>query len=227
MARNDAGRARTDAEPATRRKRRAPGEARTALMESARELFATRGYAGTSTREIASHADASEVLLFRHFGTKAKLFDEAIIQPFRTFVAEYVTLWEQYSSEDQPVEEVCGEFVNGLYKLLREHRELVVALVAAHAYEFDVVDDEQGGVGNELGDAFTKLESLVVAERDRRGLNALDPPLTVRVTVGMVMAMAVLDEWLFPRGRRPSEQRLVNEMTLYMAHGVADRHAPD
>ena len=208
-----------------RRKRRPPGQVRTDLVNAARELFAERGYAGASTREIASRAKVSEALLFRHFGTKAQLFDETVIQPFRDFVGEFVESWEQYSAADRTVEETCHDFINGLYQLLHEHREIVVALTVAHADDIDIVGGEGAGVGAELSNVLSRLERLVNAEIERRDLAGLDPPLTVRVTVGMVMAMALLDEWLFPGPRRPSEARLVHEMTMYMAHGVASRPA--
>ena len=63
------------------------------LLESARALFAERGYAGTSTREIARAASVTEPMIFRHFGSKAKLFEESVLDPFNTFVSEYIGDW--------------------------------------------------------------------------------------------------------------------------------------
>jgi TetR/AcrR family transcriptional regulator, regulator of cefoperazone and chloramphenicol sensitivity len=47
--------------------------ARATIRESALELFAERGYAGTSVRDIASAAGVSPALLFHHYGSKAGL----------------------------------------------------------------------------------------------------------------------------------------------------------
>ncbi|WP_078327150.1 TetR/AcrR family transcriptional regulator [Mycobacteroides salmoniphilum] len=44
-----------------------------ATLPSAAELFATKGAAATSIREIASHAGVNHGLVFRYFGTKDKL----------------------------------------------------------------------------------------------------------------------------------------------------------
>jgi AcrR family transcriptional regulator len=66
------------------------GDGRRLLLESARALFAERGYAGTSTREIARAASVTEPMIFRHFGSKAKLFEEAVLAPFNTFVSDYI-----------------------------------------------------------------------------------------------------------------------------------------
>ena len=44
------------------------------ILEKASHLFQTQGYARTTTQEIATQAGVAEVTLFRHFGSKKKLF---------------------------------------------------------------------------------------------------------------------------------------------------------
>ena len=51
------------------------------LLEAALELFSERGYAGATTREIAQRADTNEALLFRHFTSKAQLFERVHVGP--------------------------------------------------------------------------------------------------------------------------------------------------
>ncbi|MCW0216360.1 MAG: TetR family transcriptional regulator [Pseudonocardia sp.] len=48
------------------------------LLAAARELFATDGYDGTTVRAIAERAGVNQALLFRHFGSKGRLFAQAI-----------------------------------------------------------------------------------------------------------------------------------------------------
>ena len=80
------------------------------LLESARALFAERGYAGTSTREIARAASVTEPMIFRHFGCKAKLFEEAVLAPFNTFVAEYIADWAARPRGEKSVHVQTYEF---------------------------------------------------------------------------------------------------------------------
>ena len=61
------------------------------LLSAARQIFAARGYAHSSTREIAEAAGVSEALLFRYFGTKAKLFEVAIVAPFQRLMDAHAT----------------------------------------------------------------------------------------------------------------------------------------
>jgi AcrR family transcriptional regulator len=51
-------------------------ERKRAIVEIAMPLFARKGFAGTTTKEIAEVVGVSEALLYRHFPTKAALFEE-------------------------------------------------------------------------------------------------------------------------------------------------------
>ncbi|MGH7039828.1 MAG: TetR/AcrR family transcriptional regulator [Stellaceae bacterium] len=53
-------------------------ERRTAILLAAVPLFARKGFAGTTTKEISEAAAISEALLFRHFPSKKQLYDEIL-----------------------------------------------------------------------------------------------------------------------------------------------------
>ncbi|MGH9034898.1 MAG: TetR/AcrR family transcriptional regulator [Acidimicrobiia bacterium] len=199
--------------------RRTPEEVRELLLGAARALFAARGFAGASTRDIALKAGVSEALLFRHFGTKAKLFERAILDPLNEFVHAYVEEWRNIPATGHDPESVTRGFIDGFYRLLSEHRELVMALVTAQAYES--LQEVSGA--SPLTRLLEELETLAGAEAAAQGFH-FDVPVATRVATGMVMGMALLDEWLFQPGRRkPSRQRIVDEMVAFMLHGLAHR----
>src|SRR6202022_167704 len=53
-------------------------ERRKAIVAAAVPLFAHKGFAGTTTKELADAAGISEALLFRHFPTKKQLYEEIL-----------------------------------------------------------------------------------------------------------------------------------------------------
>ncbi len=55
-------------------------ERRRAIVAAAMPLFARKGFAGTTTKEIARAADVSEALVFQHFPSKAALYQEILLQ---------------------------------------------------------------------------------------------------------------------------------------------------
>jgi AcrR family transcriptional regulator len=206
----------TNGAPAARRVRRSPQEVRELLLGAARTTFARRGYARTSTREIADAAGVSEALLFRHFGTKAHLFELAILHPFHAFLNDYVEGRPVDITDPPPPPEVPSrDYVETLYDVLSENRELVIALLAARAYEVDLEAKP------ELSNALDRLQTLVEFEAAQRGLTDVDVPVTIRLTFALVVSQAVFADWLFPSGKRPPREQIINEMVRFMVHGLA------
>ncbi|MCW2899753.1 MAG: transcriptional regulator, TetR family [Streptosporangiaceae bacterium] len=63
-------------------RRPGPTETREAILKAASELFAGKGYDGTSIRAIAKDADVNPALVHHFFGTKENVFIEAMRLPF-------------------------------------------------------------------------------------------------------------------------------------------------
>jgi len=53
-------------------------DTKTRILDAALELFYEQGYRGTTTRAIAENAGVNEVTLFRHFGSKERIFFAAV-----------------------------------------------------------------------------------------------------------------------------------------------------
>jgi AcrR family transcriptional regulator len=48
------------------------------IIEAAMELFARKGFRGTTTRDLATHAGVNEAIIFRYFKTKEELYSAII-----------------------------------------------------------------------------------------------------------------------------------------------------
>ncbi|WP_026929323.1 TetR/AcrR family transcriptional regulator [Glycomyces tenuis] len=59
-------------------KRRDKAATRTALLDAARRRFTEHGFDGTGVRDIAADAGIDATLIFRYFGSKQALFEEAV-----------------------------------------------------------------------------------------------------------------------------------------------------
>jgi AcrR family transcriptional regulator len=190
------------------RRRRSSQEVHELLLGAARRTFAARGYAHSSTHEIAEAAGVSEALLFRYFGTKAKLFELAVVAPFQRLMDAQVAGSRR------------GDDVGWLYDLLSQNRDLVVALLAAQAHELDLSDNP------ELAHALARLHMAAELELAVRGLDGVDLR-PVPVTFAMVFALAVFADWLFPPDQRPSRETIVREITHCMLEGLAHHESND
>jgi AcrR family transcriptional regulator len=198
------------------------GQAKPLLLDAAREVFATRGFRGARTKEIADKAGVSEALLYRHFGSKAGLFEEAILEPVNAFVGEFVERWRTEWDQTRPFHETVGAFMEGMYDLMQEHRSAVLALLAAEAFE-----DEMNGQAHHrplFGNLVADLEEIASVESKSRHYLP-EPALTTRVAVTLSVAMGLLEEFLFGPPESPSVTReaIINEMTMMVTTGIAQR----
>jgi AcrR family transcriptional regulator len=71
------------ATPRPKRQRNAAAT-RQAILRSARQAFAKAGYAGAGVREIARGAGVTAMLVNRYFGSKERLFAEAVAESMAT-----------------------------------------------------------------------------------------------------------------------------------------------
>lgn len=65
-------------------KRRNAEHTRARILAAAQKAFSQLGYAQTGIRDIAAIADVSSPLLLRYFGSKAGLFEAALVDAMRT-----------------------------------------------------------------------------------------------------------------------------------------------
>ena len=85
-------------------------------------------------------AGVTEYLLFRHFGSKAGLFREALVLPFTSIVDEFATTWQTVVPEETDEEELARHFVERVYDVVVEHRGLLLTLVASEAFSDEEID---------------------------------------------------------------------------------------
>lgn len=60
----------------------------TAVLVAARRCFAAQGYAGTSTRDVATTAGLAHTAIYNHFGSKARLFTAVFVDVQDLLIAE-------------------------------------------------------------------------------------------------------------------------------------------
>ncbi len=199
--------------------RRPPGEARRLLLEAARNLFARRDYRSTTTREIAEAAGVTEYLLFRHFGSKAGLFREALVVPFTSFLDQFRQTWQAVVPEQTDEEELTRQFVGRLYDVLVEHRGLLLTLVASEGLSEQ--DIEASGIAD-IRRALNVLGQISAEGMSLRGIQSAQPDLPAHSTVAMIVGMVALRSSFFG-DRPPSREAIVEELVQAVLHGFLHR----
>ncbi|UXA11494.1 TetR/AcrR family transcriptional regulator [Mycobacterium sp. SMC-8] len=168
--------------------RRSPDEVRRAIVPAADGLFAERGYEGTTLREVARAARVSNSVLFRHFASKPALLRAVVVEPFALFVDDVLPLLESVADGRQ-----APQFVAELRAHLEPRRGSLRALLSAlQSPDGDGVMAEVGGL---LAPMFDRVRT---SPRGAAGGDADAMDLRLRLVIGAVATVVVLDEWFTP-----------------------------
>jgi AcrR family transcriptional regulator len=200
--------------------RRGTEEVRSLLLAAGSELFAAKGFDATTTKEICTLSGVSEPVLFSNFGSKAGLFEAAVVAPFTDLVERYEASWRQQAlSTEARVE----GFVRELFDLAQQNKVLLLSSMLRRNINGRNPD---GDILDHVADAFQAMQTAPELQ-EPAGDYGIDTPVSIAASAGMVVGVAILDDMLFSTGaRRPGRKRLIAELTNMILHGVAHRPAP-
>ena len=158
------------------------------IVRAAIELFARKGFRGTTTRDLASHAEVNEAIIFRYFNTKEELYrgilEEKLSQSREAPCAELDDLAQ--AGNDQCFLEAVGE------KFLEKHEQdtTFMRLLLFSALE-----------GHELSEMFVSalsardpLAEYFQRRMDQGAIRQMDPQLAARLFIGMFVSFVQQQE---------------------------------
>jgi AcrR family transcriptional regulator len=197
--------------------RRGTQEVRSLLLAAASELFAAKGFDATTTKEICAVSGVSEPVLFSNFGSKAGLFDAAMVAPFADLVERYEASWRQQALTTEA--RVEG-FVRDLFDLAQQNKVLLLSSMLRRNINGR---DPDGDILDHVADAFQAMQKAPELQ-EPAGNYGIDTTVSIAASAGMVIGVAILDDMLFSTGaRRPGHKRLIAELTSMILHGVTHR----
>ena len=215
----------TKATTRPRARRRSSDEIRELLLQAGTALFEAQGYNATTTQQIVDRAGVDAPTLYRHFESKADLFEATMLGPLQQFLASHAAYWSERPLGEVDPADLMRRYATGLVNMLHEHRDQMRTLVAASREDGDL-----GRIARRVSEQFTDgliaMREIVVAEggiHNYPGLNA--PDATIAASTGMILSIVLFDDWVFPRGRRPSRAKVIDEITAMVLYGVTRRPA--
>jgi len=186
------GARRADRRGAQRAKRtRDPERKRTRLMAVARTLFAERGFASTTTADIARRAGVSEGIVFHHFGSKAELL-VAVAADYGRGLAEAM-----FAAAPPPGEPPSAEpMLRAAFDYVREHGALARLLELTHE-----PTEKHGARQASRAEIVSALARGLAMWSAAGQLRPLDPEITAELLFALVEA-ALIECFVRSDGRR-------------------------
>jgi len=193
-------------------------ESRDALLRAAHELFSDRGYESVTMKQIAEAAGLTEVTAYRHFATKAELFEQSAIEPTHDFLQEWVARWRERPAGERDTAEEGMLFFRELMAVLTSEQRLMGPLIAA------VASGNGGGRLSAKGyrtmsRLLDELEAIFAEESALRGYSD-NPRIAPRLIMAMALGITTQKHWLFATGHVPTDDELLRELVNFTVWGL-------
>ncbi|MDH6085540.1 TetR/AcrR family transcriptional regulator [Umezakia ovalisporum] len=186
-----------------------PSEAqtRTRILQAAQKLFASKGFDGTTTRDLAQAAGVAEGTLFRHFANKKSILVEVATSGWVDVLTDLLTELSEMGSY-KAVAQVMRRRMWNLHKNV----DLMRVCFMEVQFHPDLRDRIQVEVINKMTDV---AEAFFQTAMDKGIYRQTDAKLVAKVFLGMFAIAGFSDSTVMSPDASPQEMQ-------QMAEGLAD-----
>jgi AcrR family transcriptional regulator len=142
------------------------------ILESAIQLFADKGYNGTTTSEIAKLAGVAEATIFKHYRTKKGLLFQLVIPILSKFASPFIlnTLIE-ILGQDKPIEEILSELIKDRAALVENNWKTIRIVIVESLFHPDLREALKEQIAKDVIDKVSKkVDHLKVTGKVRSDL---------------------------------------------------------
>ncbi|HLP87876.1 MAG TPA: TetR/AcrR family transcriptional regulator [Nostocaceae cyanobacterium] len=182
-------------------------QTRDRILQAAQKLFASQGFDGTTTRDLAQAAGVAEGTLFRHFTNKKAILVEVATQGWVDILTDLLTELSEMGSY-KAVAQVMKRRMWNLHKNV----DLLRVCFMEVQFHPDLRDRIQGDIISKMTDV---AEAFFQTAMDRGIYRQMDAKLVAKVFLGMFAIAGFSDQTLMEPNASPQEMQ-------QMAEGLAD-----
>lgn len=156
---------------------RDPEATRNAILDAAEEAFLRKGFAETSTSEIAKHAGITKSLIHHHFGSKEALWEAVKVRRFSVYAEQQM----QMLRDQDPTADLLRDSMKMYFRFLRANPEIVKML--AWMFVEQSQDEDCADLDKEL--TLAGIEKIRQAQERGDLRSDLNPGFTLFTFIGI------------------------------------------
>jgi TetR/AcrR family transcriptional regulator len=197
----------------------AAGDRRTQLLEIALNLFAKKGFNGTTTKEIAAAAGVTEAVIFRHFPNKHALY-QAVLESqigctsFQEWMAEAQACMDR--NDDEGLFRTIAKAIIQSYSGEAKHERVML---------FAALEGNEQGLAHyrSFSSPIFELLRVYIVRRQREGaLAGFDPGAILAAIAGMAQRYAMYTR-MFGFPTEVSVEQAAGTFTSILLNGIQAR----
>ncbi|MED3125910.1 TetR/AcrR family transcriptional regulator [Bacillus wiedmannii] len=192
------------------------------ILEAAVDMFGEKGYASTSTSEIAKRAGVAEGTIFRYYKTKKDLLLAVVMPTLTKFAAPFFVqafAKEIFKSQYESYEELLRVVIHNRFEFAKKHFPMIKILIQEVPFQPELKNEIQHLVETELLSHFTKL---IVKFQEEGEIIEMPPSSVLRLTLSAVLGLLLTRFLLLPEEKWDDEVEIENTIQ-FILYGLTPR----
>ncbi|KMP27082.1 TetR/AcrR family transcriptional regulator [Bacillus albus] len=193
------------------------------ILEAAVDMFGEKGYASTSTSEIAKRAGVAEGTIFRYYKTKKDLLLAVVIPTLTKFTAPFFVqafAKEVFKSEYKSYEAFLRVVIHNRFEFAKKHFPMIKILIQEVPFQPELKNEIQHLVETEL---FSHFKKLIVKFQEDGEIIEMLPSSVLRLTLSTVLGLLLTRFLLLPEEKWNDEVEIENTIQ-FILYGVTPRN---
>ncbi|MFD1067825.1 TetR/AcrR family transcriptional regulator [Oceanobacillus locisalsi] len=193
-----------------------------AILEAATDLFAEKGYAGTSTSEIANKAEVAEGTIFKHFKSKKGLL-LAVVSPMMVkWIAPMIKkdLNKVLDQEFEYIQDFIRAMIENRKEFIQNNLPMLKILVQEIPFHPDLKEKFIEYVGN---DVFDKLREIVTYYQEKGQLADIKTDAIIRTVASSILSYIVARYVFLPEINWDEEEVETERIIQILEKGIIQK----
>lgn len=193
-----------------------------AILEAATDLFAEKGYAGTSTSEIATKAEVAEGTIFKHFKSKKGLL-LAIVSPMTMKLLAPMIKKDMDKVLDQEFEyfqDLIRAMIENRKVFIKNNLPLLRILIQEIPFHPELKDQFIETIGKDI---FARMRRIVRFYQEKGQLIDMNPDTIIRTVASSIFSYVVARYVFLPEANWEEEGVETERIIQILESGVMQK----
>ncbi|EEK70002.1 MULTISPECIES: TetR/AcrR family transcriptional regulator [Bacillus cereus group] len=192
------------------------------ILEAAVDMFGEKGYASTSTSEIAKRAGVAEGTIFRYYKTKKDLLFAVVMPTLTKFAAPFFVqafAKEIFKTEYESYEVLLRVIIQNRFEFAKKHFPMIKILIQEVPFQPELKSEIQQLIETEL---LVHFKKLIAKFQEEGEIIELPPSSVLRLTLSAVLGLLLARFLLLPEEKWDDEVEIENTIQ-FILYGLTPR----
>lgn len=194
-------------------------EKQQSILDAATVLFAEKGYASTSTKEISLKAGVAEGTIFKHYKSKKELLI-AVVSPVKVELIAPMVKEDMYQVLDQDIErfeDFLRAMIENRTAFLKNNLPMLRILFQELPFHPEIKEEIITHIGEDI---YKRMRAVVEHYQAKGQITAINHATVIRTIAASLIGYIVARHFIIPEAEWDDDAE-VERIIQVMMHGIA------